>query len=203
MSEPKVTRYITFEEYLRLEGKSEVRHEYVHGVLFAMSGATEAHSNISANLNGALFNFFRGKGCRVYQGHMMVFVSAMNSAYYPDIMVTCEPFDANSQYKTGPSIMVEVLSPSTQHIDRREKLIAYQQLESLQFYLLVHQKRMRVELHRRISETEWETVILHGSDVLRLDLIPGKSFVMPVKEIYENLNFPSFVEEEEEEYELV
>lgn len=202
MAKPEKIRYMTVEDYLKFEECATVRHEYVRGQLFAMSGATEAHNVISGNLYVALHNFLRGSGCRVFQNDMKVRVEAADSFYYPDIMVTCEPFDAKSVFKESPSLIVEVLSPSTKYIDRREKLVAYRQLSNLRQYILVDQNRVLIEVFSRISDTEWELSMLHNSDELRLEALPDKPLVIPVVAVYEDVVLSPFVKESEEEYEL-
>jgi len=190
-------------DYLKFEDCSTVRHEYVRGQIFAMSGATEAHNVICGNLYVALHSILRGSGCRVFQADMKVQVQAADSFYYPDIMVTCEPFDAKSVFKSSPTLIVEVLSPSTQQVDQREKLVAYRQLSSLREYVLVHQNRMQIEIYRRISDDQWDLETLQKTDELRLEASGGKALHMPVSAIYEDVVLPSIVKESEEEYELV
>jgi Uma2 family endonuclease len=202
VAEPEKIRFLTVDDYLKFEGRATVRHEYVRGQLFAMSGATEAHNVICGNLYVALHNFLRGTGCCVFQNDMKVRVEVADSFYYPDIMVTCEPRDAKSVFKTSPSLIVEVLSPSTKLTDRREKLVAYRQLSSLRQYVLVHQNQVLIETYNRVSEVEWELSTLHHGDDLRLDAIPSKSLIIPVVAAYTDLTLPPFVKESEEEYEL-
>lgn len=195
-------RYMTIDDYLKFEECAQVRHEYVRGQLFAMSGSTEAHNVICGNLYAALHNYLRGTGCRVFQNDMKVRVEAADSFYYPDIMVTCEPFHAKSVFKNSPSLVVEVLSPSTKHIDQREKLVAYRQLSSLRQYVLVHQNKVLIESYNRISDSQWELSRLSKTDELRLQALPDKLLCVPVTAVYDGITLPSFVEESEEEYEL-
>lgn len=202
MPESAKVQYMTVRDYLSFEEMAELRHEYVQGRVFVMSGSTEAHNIISNNLNVALYNFLRGSGCRVFHNDMKVRVEKADCFYYPDVMVTCEPIDAKSVFKCSPSVIIEVLSPSTKQIDRREKLVAYQQLSSLHQYAIVHQSRMFIETYTRISEMEWQLDTLRRSDELRLNALPDKSLCIPVAAVYEDVDIPSRVEETEEEYEL-
>jgi len=121
VAERKQIRCMATDEYLEFEEQAAVRHEYVRGQIFAMTGSAEAHNVISGNLFAALHNFLQGTGCRVFQNDMKVRVEAADCFYYPDIMVTCEPYEAKSVFKNSPRLIIEVLSPSTKHIDRREK----------------------------------------------------------------------------------
>lgn len=204
MPESAKVQYMTVQDYLIFEETAKLRHEYVRGQVFAMSGSTEAHNIISNNLNVALHNFVRGSGCRVFTHAMKVRVEKADSFYYPDVIVTCEPIDAKSVFKCSPSLIIEVLSPSTRQIDRREKLVAYQQLGSLHQYVIVHQSRMFIEAYTRISQSdnEWQLDTLRRSDELRLQALPHKPLCMPVTAVYDGVDVPTRVEESEEEYEL-
>ena len=202
MAKPEKIRQLTVDEYLQLERTSKMRHEYVRGQIFAMSGATQAHNAICGNLYAALHNFLRKTGCRVYQSDMKVRIEAADSFYYPDIMVTCEPFDPESVLTRLPSLIIEVLSPSTKHIDRREKLVAYRQLSSLRQYILVHQQRILIEVFSRASDIEWELTMLRESDKISLEVLPDKPLITPVSAVYEEIVLPPYVKEPEEEYEL-
>jgi Uma2 family endonuclease len=201
MSEPSKVPYMTVEEYLKHEDFAMVRHEYVRGQIFAMTDATEAHNVICGNLFTRVHAHVRGSGCRAFMNDMKVRVEVSDSFYYPDMMVTCEPFEAKSVYKASPVLIIEALSPSTRQIDRREKLVAYQQLSSLQEYVIVHQSKPLVELYRKQEDGKWTVSMLRTFDKLYLQSLPNKPFSVPVREIYEDLDFSSFVEESTEDYE--
>lgn len=197
-------KLISREEYLKREAQSTQRNEYVRGLVFAMTGATEAHNLICTNLLVPLHQALSGTPCRVYVSDMKVLAVAADCFYYPDIMVTCEPFVADSVYKTAPVLLVEVLSRSTKSTDRREKLAAYQQIESLQHYVIVHQNRMQVDVYSRCSSDQWDRISLHKTGLLELTVCPDKRLEIVVADIYNGLDFNSVVREpEEEEYELV
>lgn len=204
MSEPIISHYMSIDEYLAAEAKASVRHEYVRGRIFAMTGATDAHNIICGNLFAPLHSFLRGGPCIAYANDMKVHVEIMESFYYPDIMVSCEPLDPSSVFKCTPRLIVEVLSPSTRLTDRREKLVAYQQLASLMQYVVIEQKRYLVESHTRLSGKDWQTTALRSrDDTLILDVQSGKKFEIGLNQIYERLSLPLVVEEPEAEYELV
>lgn len=200
MTEPSRVPNMTIEEYLELEERSTARHEYVHGQLFAMTGASEAHNVICVNLITRIHPHLRGTGCRAFINDMKVRVEAANSFYYPDIMVTCEPFQSTSVFKTSPALIIEVLSPSTKHIDLREKLVMYRQLASLQEYVVVYQDRVLIEVYRKHADGEWEFGTLRKPDQLCLESLPGKPLQIPVCEVYDELDLPPLVREAEEEY---
>ena len=202
MSETSPKPYLTIDEYLRSEEHSKVRREYVDGHVFAMSGSTDAHNVICVNMVAKLHAHLRGTGCRVYSNDMKVHVKAANSFYYPDIMVTCEPFAAKSVFKFSPVLIVEILSPSTRQIDRREKLVAYRKLESLQEYVVVHQHKALLEVYCKVAGNQWQVKELRRSDELSLQSLPRPPLRFLVDEIYESVDLPLVVEEETEEYEL-
>ncbi len=188
------------EEYLQLEETSQVRHEYVDGQLFAMTGATEAHNVICGNLFAHLHLHLHDSGCRAFINDMKVKIETLNSFYYPDILVTCEPFAGQAVYKEQPTIIIEVLSPSTQSIDRREKLMAYRRIASLQQYVLVHQNRYKVEIWSKTAAGRWETSILGRFDQLVLRAPANGQLQIPVDQIYEGVALPPLVNESADEY---
>lgn len=194
---------MTVDEYLRFEESSNCRHEFVEGQVFAMTGSTEAHNVICVNLLTRIHSHLRGTGCRAFINDMKVHVKAANSFYYPDIMVTCEPFQSDSVFKSSPVLLVEVLSKSTRQVDKREKLVAYRKLSTLQEYVIVHQYKMFVELYSKDADGTWQCILLSRSDELVLRSLPGGDLTIPVGDIYETIDIPLIVEEENEEYEFV
>ena len=148
--------YLMPEEYLKLEEKSNIKHEYIDGYAYAMAGAIDAHVTIALNLASSLRNHLRGSGCRVYIADMKARIESINRYFYPDVMVTCDRRDRETpQYKQFPCLIVEVLSDSTEAFDRGDKFADYQQFESLREYVLINVKRQRVECFRRNSEGLW------------------------------------------------
>jgi len=200
-SSPPSLQNVTVEEYLKLEERSSTRHEFVSGCVFAMAGATDAHNIICGNLFSAVHAHLRGTVCMAYVNDMKLHIKAASSFYYPDIMVTCEPFKAKSVFKVSPVLIVEVLSPSTKQIDRREKLVAYRKLDLLREYVIVHQNRMLIEIHRKQSDGQWQVNELRATDKLTLESLPGGVFCIPVADIYDRIELPRLVEESEDEYE--
>ncbi|MEZ2237245.1 Uma2 family endonuclease [Microcoleus sp.] len=152
--------YISPEEYLKLEELSPVKHEYIQGETYAMAGASDAHVTLSVNLVTLLRNHVRGSGCRVYMSDMKGRIESRNIYYYPDVMVTCDERDKVFQFfKRYPCLIIEVLSKGTEGFDRGDKFADYQELETLQEYVLINQKRQRVECFRRNAEGLW---VLHS-----------------------------------------
>ncbi len=148
--------YLTPEEYLQMEEKSDIKHEYINGEIYAMAGALDPHVTVALNLASSLRSHVRGSGCRIYISDMKAQIEKANRYYYPDVMVTCDERDQeNSRYKSFPCLIVEVLSESTESFDRGDKFADYQLLETLQEYVLINTKRQRVECFRRSTQGLW------------------------------------------------
>jgi len=169
----KIRRY-TLAEYLAMEREAEQRHEFIDGEIFAMVGASRIHNILVTNLTAAIRPHLRGTPCRIASRDMKVLIEAANRSYYPDLVVSCGDAsrEVDAYTETRPRLIIEVLSPSTASVDRREKRLAYQQLDSLQDYVLVSQHEARVEVFSR-EESGWmhtvygadETVVLRSIDL--------------------------------------
>lgn len=176
---------LTAKEYLAGELRSNVRHEYLGGHVYAMSGASRRHNIIAGNIFSSLRSHLRGKKCRAYIHDMKVRLPylAGDVFYYPDVMVVCRLGEPSEYYSEAPSIIVEVLSKETESVDRREKLMAYTTIPTLKSYVIVDQYRRRMEVFRR-SRGQWKHEILDGDrDLLRL---PEIKFQMRLESIYED-----------------
>jgi Uma2 family endonuclease len=148
--------YLTPEEYLQIEEKSDIKHEYIDGYIYAMAGALEPHVTIALNLATLLRNHVRGSGCRVYISDMKARIEKQNRYYYPDVMVTCDVRDKQTPaYKQFLCIIIEVLSDSTEAFDRGDKFDDYQQIETLKEYVLINTKRQKIDIFRRTKEGLW------------------------------------------------
>jgi Uma2 family endonuclease len=189
MAYPKELMRLSVEEYLALEEKSETRHEYVAGYIFAMAGATDAHNTIAMNVATILRPHLRRSGCRVYMVDMKVRIEAVDAFYYPDVMVTCEPFVAKSVFKSTPILLVEVLSPGTELTERREKLSAYFKLESLVEYILISQDEKRVEIYRRGKRGVTQMLVLRADNEVRFESLPNGALTLTMDDIYEDVIF--------------
>jgi Uma2 family endonuclease len=156
------TNCISVEDYLTGEKDGEVRHEYVAGHVYAMTGASARHGLIAGALHALLHQRARQKGCQLFISDMKVRIrqAGEEAFYYPDLLLACEPDDRADYYREKPCLLIEVLSDTTERIDRREQLYAYTSgLPSLRDYLVVAQDRRQVDIYRR-TETDWmhETV---------------------------------------------
>src|SRR2546426_6586677 len=146
------------EEYLALERKAEHKSEYFAGEIFAMTGASERHNLIVTNLVRELSLQLKGRPCKTYSSDMRVKVGATGLFTYPDVIVVCGPtqFDDEQQDTVvNPSVIIEVLSKSTEGYDRGEKFAHYRKLESLTDYLLVSQTKPHVEHYVRQPDNQW------------------------------------------------
>ena len=178
---------ISIDEYLEGELRSDIRHEYLGGEVYAMAGAGEKHNRIAGNLFFHLRAASRGKACGVFINDMKLRIDASDAFYYPDVLVSCDPADTQPLFKSLPCLLVEVLSPSTEVIDRREKLLAYRKLPTLRHYLLVSQEQRAVQWHQRDADGQWLISDLQGSGVLVLDC-PGLAVTVSLDDIYEDVN---------------
>ena len=172
-------------EYLALEARSPVRHEYVAGEIFAMTGASIRHNIIAGNLYTALRTHLRGTPCRALMEGVKLRLKKERSYFYPDVMVTCEArlleLDASTQIVEDPVLLIEVLSPTTEGIDRREKLRAYRTLPGLKEYALVSQDECRVELYRRRGDIGWDIITFEPGDQVELASV---ELSLPIADIY-------------------
>ena len=154
MSDPAGRReYLTVEEYLAFEETASARHEYVCGHVYAMTGATKRHNRIAFNIARKLDDAAEGTPCRIYIEAVKLRV-ARDVIYYPDVMVAREP-DDDPLIENNPCLVVEIVSPSTEGTDRREKLLAYRNLAGLGAYLVVDQDLRRVEHYFRDPAGDW------------------------------------------------
>ncbi len=182
------TNYFTPEEYLILEEKNTLKHEYINGEIYAMAGASDRHVTIALNLATQLKIHLRGSGCRFYISDMKLKLETKNCFYYPDLLVTCESEDqATANYKKYPKLIVEVLSNSTEAFDRGDKFSDYQSLETLQEYVLINSKKQRVECFRRQENKSWNLQTYTDQDQ-NFELI-SVNFTGKIADIYEDVDF--------------
>jgi Uma2 family endonuclease len=150
--------YLTPEQYLEIERKAEFKSEYYRGEMFAMSGAQEPHVLITGDAFGELRQQFRGRSCRAYSNDMRVGVTTAGLYTYPDVVAVCgkpEFLDAEVDTLANPTVIIEVLSPSTEAYDRGLKFKLYRSLESLKEYLLISSLDVSAELYTRQADDQW------------------------------------------------
>ena len=177
---------LSVEEYLFSEQNAKIRHEFVAGQIYAMAGASEAHNLIVTNLVAILRPHLRGSTCRAFVSDMKVKVRVQKADifYYPDLFITCNRDDDEKYFKTNPSLIVEVLSDSTESIDRREKRINYQTIDSLKEYVLISQDEIKIEIYRKDDRGNWAIKTIGKDDDLLLDAV---GLTLPMSDIYEDV----------------
>jgi Uma2 family endonuclease len=194
-AQPDYTRRYTVEEYFALEEASDIRHEYYHGEIFpldgpngpeAMAGATFAHNTIKQNCVMALRQGLRGRGCRVFDENVRLRIDANDLFTYPDVMVTCAPVDQHqTRVVHEPTLIIEVLSDSTELRDRGWKFQQYQLLPSLRQYVLISQRQMLIESFRLNERDTWELETLRQpTDML---FFPSLAVAVTVADVYEEV----------------
>ncbi len=183
--------HYTPEEYLALERLAEFKSEYIEGRIVALAGAPDAHTTISQNIQGELRIRFRGGPCRSWANEMRVQVEDGRRYTYPDVVAVCGEIQFRDRVRDtiiNPVLIVEVLSPSTEAYDRGEKFKHYREIESLRDYVLVAQDRPLVERYTRHGDF-WPSQAVAGLDA-ELELT-SVGCSIPLREIYENVEFPS------------
>jgi Uma2 family endonuclease len=148
----------TPEEYLALEEKAEYRSEYVNGYIFKMAGSTESHIQISFNVTRLFADKLRGK-CRAYQSDMKVWVEPAGTFFYPDVTLVCGErkfYKGRTDIVENPTLLVEVLSKSTEEYDKNDKFFTYQNIKSFQEYVLISQNKAAVQQYIRQPDGNWK-----------------------------------------------
>lgn len=185
---------ITPEEYLVIERNTEERHEFYDGIMYAMSGGSRAHALIIAALVGELHNALRKGPCFVASSDLRVCVDPSRMYVYPDIVIACEPEhylnDGKGDTLLNPSIVIEVLSPSTESYDQGAKRDRYQTIPSLEEYAVVWQSEPRVEVYRRGSGGDWSMSNYEGlGATCEFRCLPSGAVRVALADIYERVTF--------------
>ena len=166
--------FLSPEEYLARERKALTKSEYRSGQVYALPGASRKHNIIAVHVSGELYIQLKERSCEIYTNDMRVKVSSTGTYTYPDVVVVCEePQFEDSHFDTllNPTVLIEVLSPSTAAYDRGEKFASYQKLDSLCEYVLISQDKVCVEHYLRQEQT-WDLTEFHFlSDLFRLTSI--------------------------------
>jgi phenylacetic acid degradation protein len=182
---------LTIDEYLEMEEKSEVKHEYYKGEIFAMSGPKLDHVRIVVNMTVLLKLKLRGSGCEVFPTDLRILVESQEYLTYPDLSIVCGDLITrnNDDWNlTNPSVIIEVLSKSTQGYDRGKKFELYKGLASLREYILVDSRSILVEQFCKDGEGNW---ILRKYDTLTdMLMVETVKVSLLLEEIYENILFP-------------
>jgi Uma2 family endonuclease len=178
--------HYTFAEYLAHEAVSNVKHEYLDGQIYGMAGGTPSHAALASAVSGQLYAQLRGGACRAYSSDLRVRVLATGLATYPDVTVVCGPREVAPEDKntvTNPTLVVEVLSPSTEEYDRGEKLDHYRRIPTLRHVVLVAYDARRLEVWTRGDGDAFRCVEAREGDVAELPAIGAR---LDVHEIYDS-----------------
>jgi Uma2 family endonuclease len=190
--------WISPEEYLAGELVSEMKHEYIDGEVFAMTGTSLNHGRIVFSLTRLIGNHLVDTPCDVYVADIKVKVQ--NNFFYPDLIVDCEKKDGEAFVTESPLIIVEVLSKSTRKLDQTLKRLAYQSLPSLQEYVLVEQDFVDIEVCRR--NNHWQPEHYYLGDQVQLAAL---DLFLPVEDIYarvDNEDMKAFISETGEQNQI-
>ena len=184
------TRKFTPDEYLALERTAEYKSQYYRGQIFAMPGGTKRHNMIGANVIGSLVMQLQKKRCRVYSSDMKVMVEATGLITYPDASIACDEekfYDQDESVLLNPTLVVEILSPSTELYDRGTKSEHFRKIPSLNEYVLITQDRIHIERFTRNAEGHWTLAeVDQPGQVLRLESIACD---LSVDDIYAKVQF--------------
>jgi len=179
---------ITPEEYLALERKAEYKSEYFDGEIFAMSGASITHNQITANVLAEIHAQFKKRLCRVYVNDMRVKVSPTGLYTYPDIVALCDKprfDDAQKDTLLNPTVLIEILSDSTANYDRGTKFKHYRTLDSLKEYILVAQDEYHIEHYVRQANNQW--LLSEISDLQEVIDLPSIDCRLALTDIYDKV----------------
>lgn len=180
---------ISVDEYLARELRSDIRHEYLGGYVYAMAGARNVHNVVASTVQGLLFTQLRGKPCQPFNSDTKVRVRMMMHTrfYYPDAMVVCEANSPDDSFQDHPVVIAEVVSEATRRIDEGEKREAYLTIPTLMAYLVIETDRPRVVVHLRTAHGGFSAEVHHGVDaVIPLDMIQAR---LSLSELYERVQF--------------
>jgi Uma2 family endonuclease len=181
---------LTSDQYLAIERDAEYKSEFYQGEMFAMAGASEQHNLIATNITGELRGLLKGKPYKNYSSDMRVKVGPTGMFTYPDVVVVCGEAHFDDQHKdtlTNPTVLIEILSKSTEAYDRGEKFAQYRRLDSLKEYLLVAQDRYHIERFTRQANGQWLLSEAMGPDgVIQLESI---ECTLALAEVYDKVEF--------------
>jgi Uma2 family endonuclease len=174
---------MSLEEFLAWESAQETKHEFADGASIALAGASRAHGTIALNLAALVRPAIRGTGCQAYLADMKV-VPPAKSVRYPDLVMTCDQRDfSDEQITRFPKLIVEILSPATESVDRGTKFKEYRRIPTLLEYVLIDSTNGSVELYRRVGAA-WRLDEYGPGETFRLESIP---LDVRVSSLYEDI----------------
>lgn len=185
---PKGDRKYSFAEYMAMEETSVEKHDFYNGEVFAMAGGTKNHNNIIVNLTVSL-KARKKDGCDVFIDGMKLEIEKNGFYVYPDVIYTCnDDLKGDDSFVKNPSVIFEVVSDSTALYDKEVKLKYYKRIDSLNYYVLVAQKEVMVEVYSRINDSQiWQYQTFENlNETIEFERL---GFVMPLSVIYEGIGF--------------
>jgi Uma2 family endonuclease len=181
-------RSLTPEEYLAIERKAEYKSEYYHGEIFAMSGVSRWHDRIASQLAFLIDQHLRGKQCEAFTANMRVLATSSGLYTYPDLSVAGEEpqfADEHVDTLTNPTLLVEILSPSTEDYDRGKKAKLYRAIPSLQELLFIAQDSYEVELYRHQADGSW--LLIEAKGLESAITLTSIGYTLSLRELYEKV----------------
>ena len=181
----------TFDEYVQLERSEGIRYEFWDGEVFAMAGSTKRHNKIVQSLGRILYPIGQRNGCEVFTENVRQKLNVGERYVYPDVIYTCDPADIENDMAasvSSPSLLIEVISTSTESTDTDIKRPHYTKLTSLLYYILVYQTAYRAEVYERNVDF-WKYRLIEGADAL-IDL-PLLDIIIPIIDAYEGITLPT------------
>lgn len=177
IEEPAPKYYTTMNprEFLEWERNSDLKHEYAAGLIVAMAGASPEHNLILSNLIASASSFLKRKACNIYPSDLRIYVPARESYFYPDASIICGALEMADNIKdtvTNPSVIFEILSPSTEDYDLGRKFFFYMQIETLKEYITIDSTRIQVRIGRKQSNDAWKFEEYNNvEEQLRIDTV--------------------------------
>ena len=185
----QLQEYYTPDEYLAMEENAEIRHEFVDGEIYDMSGASINHTRITGNAETTLRLALRGKPCEVFSRDLKVATHDRRFYFYPDVFVVCGEIETEPKRQDiirNPILVIEVLSRSTQSFDKVEKFEWYRSIPSMQEYVMIEQKRVYVE-HYRKQGRFW--ILESLNDLNETRALESVGVSLSVAALYEHVEF--------------
>lgn len=190
MSAVTATKYITEDEYLVAEEVALEKHEYYKGEVFAMAGASFAHEDVTGNFYRTVGNFLEDKSCRIFLSNVRIQIEEYSLFTYPDLSIFCEKinfYKDRNDTATNPTVLIEVLSPSTQNYDRGDKFSLYRDLPSLKEYILISSTQVLVEHYLKQADNKWQLTVYKSKN--NKITIQSINFTIEIEKLYRNVNF--------------
>ena len=188
MSTQKIKK-LTPEEYLEIERNAEFKSEYYNGEMFALAGASYVHNKISSNIHVSLANQLKGKVCQVFQSDLKIREQISGLFTYPDIVTICgkpEFYDEEKDVIVNPTVIMEVLSKSTETYDRGFKFELYRRIDTLKDYFMVSQEKVSIEYYSRNADNSW--TLKEFNDINQSIEIKSIECILEIKDVYYNVD---------------